>query len=216
MKCFLSWVLALLVLAQTPVVLATERQIEGAEADRLLLRIKESQATLTTIIGSFSEERMIKTMPVPLVFTGKVYARPPGFLFLSYEEPIQHIMKVAGDTVLFYVADSATADQVNLQNVAEDGAPPNIFGWDPTDFKGKILETATGYMLYNPEVKAGGREIRITLDKDTLMVKALTMQEPGGDVTKIIMKDLQVNGDIPDAILNYTLPDGVTINNMGQ
>ncbi len=212
----MSWVLALLVLSQAPVVLAAERQIDGAEAEALLLRIKESQVTITTIIGSFSEERMIKTMPVPLIFTGKVYARPPEFLFLSYEEPIQHIMKVTGDTVLFYVVDSATADQINLQNVAEGGAPPNLFGWDPSDFKGKILETATGYMLYNPEVKAGGREIRITLDKETLMVQALIMQEPGGDVTKIIMKDLQVNGEIPDAILNYTLPDGVNINKMGQ
>ena len=195
---------------------AGERSITGTEAAALLERIKESQATLKTITGSFTEERTISTMPVPLIFTGKVYAQPPDFLFLSYEEPIQHIMKVSGDEVIFYVADASTADRVNLSKVGEDAAPPNLFGWDPTDFKGKILETESGYMLYNPEIKAGDREIRITLNKETLMVQALIMQEPSGDITTIMMHNLHINGVIPVEILNYELPVGVTLHIMGQ
>jgi outer membrane lipoprotein-sorting protein len=194
---------------------AADRKVTGEEAALLLERIKQNQAGIKTITGSFTEERHISTMPMPLIFTGKVYAEPPVFLFLAYEEPIRHIMKVSGDTVLFYVEDAETADVVNMK-AAGESAPPNMFGWDPTDFKGEILETETGYTLYTPEIKAGDREIRITLNKETLMVQALIMQEPGGDVTKITMAGLVVNGVIPVEILEYELPDGVKLNVMGQ
>jgi outer membrane lipoprotein-sorting protein len=215
-KYFLNLLLVCGVLFVSLSAFAGARQIVGTEAETLLERIRQNQSSLKTISGSFVEERHISTMPAPLVFTGKVYARPPDFLFLAYEEPIRHIMKVTGDTVIFYVDGALTADCVNLQKAGEGAGPPNLFNWNPADFKGVIAETGAGYMFHNPEVTAGNRQIRITLDKKTLMVRTLVLQEPGGDVTTIIMKDLQVNGVIPEAILNYSLPAGVTIHNMGQ
>lgn len=216
MKYFISFMTLLMISVSALYCQGSDHLVTGEAAARLLERIKTNQAGIQTISGSFTEQRTISTMPMPLLFTGKVYAQPPGFLFLSYEQPVQHIMKVSGDTVLFYVADNMTADQVDLKAVGEGGAPPNLFGWDPSDFKGEILETDEGYILYNPEIKAGDREIRITLDKETLMVQALTMLEPGGDITKIVMDDLQVNAEIPESILDFQLPKGVTINQMGQ
>ncbi len=195
---------------------AGTRQVTGIEAETLLERIKVNQASLKTISGSFVEERYIATLPVPLVFTGKVYAQLPDFLFLAYEEPIHHIMKVTGDKVLFYVNGALTADYVNLQKAEEGASPPDLFNWNPADFKGEIVETGQGYMFHNSDVKAGNRQISITLDKKTLMVHALVLQEPSGDITKIIMKDLQVNGVIPDAVLHYELPSGVMIHHMGK
>ncbi len=216
MKYFLSLLLACIFCLAHSQAFASDRQIAGQEAESLLARIKQNQANLKTMTGSFSEERTICTMPVPLVFTGKVYAAPPEFLFLAYEMPIQHIMKVSGDSVIFYVAGSNTADIVNLQTAGEGGHPPELFNWDPTDFAGVIIETDTGYVFHNPEVKAGDRQIKITLNKQTLMIQSLILQEPGGDITTINMENLQINGVIPDAILNYQLPAGTTINKMGQ
>lgn len=194
----------------------SDRLIEGEEARVLLQRIKQSQESQVTVIGSFREERTITTMPAPLVFTGKVYAKPPGFLFLAYEEPISHIMKVTGDTVLFYVDGAATADQVNLAMAGDGGGHPDLFTWSPADFKGEIVEKDTGYMLHNPEIKVGDRNIRITLDKESLMIHDIYLLEPCGDGTRIVMTDLRVNEHIPEEILQYSLPAGVTVNNLGQ
>jgi outer membrane lipoprotein-sorting protein len=215
LKPFLHIVFVIFLLIP-PTCVAGERIIEGAEAEQLLERIQESQASLKTISGLFIEERTISTMPVPLVFKGRVYAEPPGFLFLAYEEPIQHIMKVSGKRVIFYVAEAATADEVDMQTMGEGDGPPDLFTWSPAEFKGEIVETATGYVLQNPDMQAGDRQIRITLDKQTLMIQALRLQEPGGDITTIIMQDLQVNTAIPAAILNYELPPGVIIHKMGK
>ncbi len=215
MKCRFIIMCCVLVLMPLTAI-AADRQIIGDEAKTLLERIKDNQANLKTISGLFVEQRSVSTMPFPLEFKGKVYAEPPGFLFLSYEEPIQHIMKVSGDTVIFYVADSTTADQVNMENGGQGGAPADLFNWDATSFSGEIVETEQGYLFHNPEMNAGDRQVRITLDKETLMVKSLILQEPGGDITTIEMHDLKVNMPIPEAILNYELPEGVTINSMGQ
>ena len=208
-------IMLLLLLSVTPS-FATGRLVTGDEADTLLSQIKQNQAQINTITGSFTEERLIATMPAPLVFTGKVYARPPSFLFLAYEKPLAHIMKVTGDTVLFYVEGAKTADKVDLHKMGEGGAPPNLFAWNPSDFKGEIIETETGYLLSNPQIKAGDREIRISLNKHSLLVQSLILQEPGGDKTTIHMDTLQINKEIPKEIEAYTLPVGVTINMMGQ
>ncbi len=216
MNYFLNLVFVVFVTCIPLVCAAGDRVLAGIEAKNLLERVKQNQAGLQTISGAFSEERMISTMPVPLHFKGRIYAEPPGFLFLAYEEPIHHIMKVTGDTVIFYVEDAATADQVNMQNGDAAHHPPDLFTWSPSDFKGEILETEQGYVFHNPAIQAGDRQIRITLNKETLMVRSLILQEPGGDITTIVMHDLQINTPIPEAILHYQLPEGVIINKMGQ
>jgi outer membrane lipoprotein-sorting protein len=194
---------------------AAERMIEGEEAQALMLRVKQSQ-DVTGIIGSFTEERCLSAMPTPLVFTGKIYARPPDFLFMAYEEPFVHIMKFNGKTALFYVDGAPAADQVNLAAIADGKIPPGMFTWSPTDFTGKIRETDSGYVFHNPEDKVGKRDIRITLDKNNLKIKEVYFHDSTGDSTRITINDLQVNKEIPDEILNYTLPDGVIVNNLGQ
>lgn len=216
MKYFFNLVCVVLFFCIPLVCVAGDRILAGTEAEILLERVKVNQAALKTISGVFTEERMISTMPVPLVFKGRIYAAPPGFLFLAYEEPIHHIMKVSGDTVIFYVEDAVTADQVNMENGDAAQHPPDLFTWSPSDFKGEILQTEQGYVFHNPAIQAGDRQVRITLNKETLMVESLILQEPGGDSTTIVMQDLQVNIPIPEAILQYQLPAGVLINKMGQ
>lgn len=192
------------------------RLLDQGESQEVLARIKASQEGLTTIIASFTEERRIAVLARPLVFSGKVYVEPEDFLFLQYEKPLRHIMKMSGDSVLFFVEDNETADVVDLAGAKEKGQRPDLFNWSPKNFKGEVREVADGYLLADPEANAGSRKVRVIIDRDNLVVRHILLVDESGDETRISLTDVLVNKDIPDHIRNYALPAGVRIHKMNQ
>jgi outer membrane lipoprotein-sorting protein len=192
------------------------RLLDAVEAQEVLDRIKASQSGLVTIIASFTEERKIAVLAHPLVFSGKVYVEPEDFLFLRYEKPLAHIMKMAGDTVLFYVEGAETADMVDLAGAGERGQRPDLFNWSPKNFKGEVREVAEGYLLADPEAAAGNRRVRVIVDRRTLVVRHILLVDEGGDETTISLADVRLNEKIPDHIRNYALPPEVRVHTMNQ
>ncbi|MEN8257213.1 MAG: outer membrane lipoprotein carrier protein LolA [Thermodesulfobacteriota bacterium] len=192
------------------------RLLEQAEAQDVLQRIKESQADLTTITASFVEERRIAVLANPLVFSGKVYVEPEDFLFLQYEKPLRHIMKMAGDSVLFFVEDSETADMVDLAGAQERGQRPDLFNWSPKNFQGEVREVKDGYLLVDPNASAGSRQVRVVVDKSTLVVRHILLVDESGDETRITLSDVRLNEEISEHIRNYALPQGVRVHKLNQ
>ena len=192
------------------------RLLDATETQDVLKRIKESQDGLTTITALFTEERKIAVLANPLVFTGKVYVEPEDFLFLQYEKPLRHIMKMAGDSVLFFVEDSETADMVDLAGAKERGQRPDLFNWSPKNFKGQVREVADGYLLADPEATTGSRQVRVIIAKDNLVVRHILLVDESGDETRISLSDVRLNEKIPDQIRNYALPKGIRINKLNQ
>ena len=192
------------------------RLLDQTEAQEVLARIKESQAELSTISASFVEERRIAVLANPLVFSGKVYVEPEDFLFLQYEKPLRHIMKMAGDTVLFFVEDSETADMVDLAGAKERGQRPDLFNWSPKNFQGQVREVADGYLLIDPNATAGSRQVQVIVDKGNMVVRHILLIDESGDETRISLSNVRLNKKIPDHILNYALPEGVRIHKLNQ
>jgi outer membrane lipoprotein-sorting protein len=56
----------------------------------------------------------------------------------------------------------------------------------------------------------------VALDKKSLQVKYVCIEDESGDVTTISLFDVQINLDIPHAILSFELPEGVKINRLHQ
>ncbi len=192
------------------------RLLDPVEAQAVLQRIKESQAGLLTISASFVEERRIAVLAHPLVFSGKVYVEPEDFLFLKYEKPLQHIMKMAGNSVLFFVEGSETADLVDLAGAQERGQQPDLFNWSPKNFQGEVREVADGYLLADSKASAGNRQVRVIIAKDNLVVRHILLVDQGGDETTISLSDVRLNDKIPDHIRNYALPEGVRVHKLNQ
>lgn len=192
------------------------RLLDQAEAQAVLQRIKESQAGLVTISASFVEERRIAVLANPLVFSGKVYVEPEDFLFLKYEKPLEHIMKMTGGTVLFFVEGSETADMVDLAGAQERGQQPDLFNWSPKNYQGEVREVADGYLLADPEANAGSRKVRVIIDKGNLVVRHILLVDESGDETRISLSDVRLNAEIPANIRNYALPEGVRVHKLNQ
>lgn len=192
------------------------RLLDDKEATAVLERIKASQEGIKTIIASFTEERNITALARPLTFAGQVYAEPEDFLFLRYEEPLRHIMQMSGDNVLFFVEGSDTADMVDLAGARQQGQRPDLFNWSPLDFQGKVYELADGYLLTDQQAAEGGRQVRVVIDKENLVVRSLQMEDDSGDETIITLHNVRLNREIPAEIRHYSLPHGVRIHKMNQ
>ncbi len=195
---------------------AEGRLLDQAEAQDVLQRIKESQEGLVTITASFVEERRIAVLANPLVFSGRVYVEPEDFLFLKYEKPLQHIMKMVGNSVLFFVEGSETADMVDLAGAQERGQRPDLFNWSPKNFVGEVREVADGYLLADPAASTGNRKVRVVIDKNNLVVRHILLVDESGDETTISLSDVRLNDKIPDHIRNYALPEGVRVHKLNQ
>ncbi len=192
------------------------RLLGPGQAHEVLQRIKESQAGLKTISASFVEERRIAVLANPLVFSGTVYVEPEDFLFLQYEKPLRHIMKMAGDSVLFFVEDSETADMVDLAGAKARGQQPDLFNWSPKNFQGQVREVKDGYLLADPNATAGSRQVQVIVDKENFVVRHILLIDETGDETRISLSNILLNKKIPDHVRNYALPEGVRIHKLNQ
>ena len=183
------------------------------ERDSLLARIQAVQSSFDTLQAPFTEERHLVGLKKPLAFEGKLFLNRQGLLFLTYLKPVQHILRVQGDTVLFYVEGSRTADQVNLSAMQNSGPRPDFFQMDITNFNGTIQEDEKGYYL---DQGSEERKIRVMLDKKDLLARRIEITSESGDITKIFIIDPVINIPLPDTVNNFRLPEGTKINVMGR
>lgn len=185
---------------------------ETQERTALLARIQAAQSSIDTLQASFVEERQLIGLKNPLMFEGKLYLKNNGLLFLQYMKPLKHTLRVQGDIVLFYVAGSKTADQINL-SAMQNGAPrPDFFKMDITNFNGTIQEDEKGYYL---DQGSEERKISVMLDKKDMLARRIEITSESGDITKILIINPIVNKPLPRNVNNFHLPEGTKINVMG-
>jgi outer membrane lipoprotein-sorting protein len=119
---------------------------------------------------------------------------------------------------LFFVKGSAYADLMDISSAKGVAGSPNVFALNPAKFSGKILEDNGVYVLKDEKESLGEKltnsKLTVALDKKSLQVKSVCIEDESGDVTTITLFDVQSNLDIPHAILSFELPEGVKINQL--
>jgi outer membrane lipoprotein-sorting protein len=214
------WVMLLVfvVVACSGVSLAGEAgpvPLDAVKREALLQRIRDVQSGIRTMQAPFTEDRSLAGLAVPLHFEGVLYVERGGLLFMEYRHPLEHILQVKGDSVLFYVKGSTTADLVDLSQVQGIAGRPDVFAWNPGDFRGEIYEEPDAYRLEDRGKAGEGRRITVFLDRETLLVCAIDLTEKGGDRTHIALGGLEVNRPLPQRITDFQLPEGTGINALG-
>ncbi len=188
-------------------------ELPEVQKHQVLARIQTVQSAIDTLQASFVEERQLAGLKKPLAFEGNLYLNRQGLLFLTYHKPVKHILRVKDDTVLFYVADNKTADQIHL-SAMQNGAPrPDFFQLDIKNFNGTVQEDEKGYYL---EQGAEDRKVIVMLDKKSLLARDIEIKSESGDITKIFIVDPVVNEPLPDSVNNFRLPEDTKINVMGR
>ncbi|TVM19214.1 hypothetical protein DPQ33_02310 [Oceanidesulfovibrio indonesiensis] len=199
---------------------ASANELDDAERDAFLQRLQTAQQDIRTVQARFTETRTISTLPRPLVFTGTLYVqRGDSLIFLRYEKPTQHILRVQEGEVLFWVQDSPTADVMQMDDTSasgQAGSNPNLFDWRPQDFSGAISREDDGYHLVSAGGENGPQRIEVVLDPEGLYATSIRITPKGGGATVIELHDVRINEPLPDVVIDFTLPAGTEINEMNR
>ncbi len=60
----------------------------------------------------------------------------------------------------------------------------------------------------------GGQNLTLFLNRKTLLVECIRIEDDYGDVTEITLSDIKVNQELPTFVLQFTLPKGVGRNRL--
>lgn len=207
--------LILLLAASPPWAAADEKPalLPAGARSRLFDRLKEIQATLTTFQAKFTELRSVTGLAMPIRYEGRLYFEKGRLFFMQYDHPARHILRVQGKEALMYIEGSPTADVMRLSDqgaVAENAA---FLAWNPDRFTGTVSETADAFLF---EDKNNLATLTFALNKQTLIMNHLKIDNRNGDITDIRFSSETLNAPLPENIRNYHLPEGVVLNPMTQ
>lgn len=214
------FIFAILSLSANSILAAEENWhlLDSKEQALLLEKLTKVQQSIKTFQGEFKEQRTTKELKMPLHFEGSIYYDAKGLFFMQYVNPVRHILRVKEGEALFYVDGSKTADVVDLSSMNGVAKQANLFAWNPGDFKGRIWSGRTEYRMEdssrNVRGKKQGRKIVIFLNKQTLIMEKVRIEDEFGDVTEILLFKQKVNKELPQSILHFSLPEGTEINRM--
>lgn len=196
------------------------RTLAPDQSRAILERLGSMRKDIRTFQADFAEERSIPSMAEPLRYEGRIYYQYDGFFFMEYKKPLHHILRVLKNEALFFVEGSSNADLVDISLVNGVAGNPNMFALDPTKLSGQVLEDNDVYILKEKkealDKNRSGPKLTVSLEKKSLQVKKVCMEDESGDVTEIFLYNVETNLDIPKSILSFELPEGVKINRLNQ
>jgi outer membrane lipoprotein-sorting protein len=192
------------------------RLLEEGERRDFLQQLETVQGRLRTFQAAFSEQRTLSTIARPLYFEGRLYYERGRLFFMAYEKPLESVLQVKGQEALLYVAGSPAADVVDLAQL--DGMPRHteLFAWQAEDFQGAIYVLEDSYRLVPQASGGAGRRLTIWLDRCSLLMRGLRIEEGSGDTTTLTLTEVRTNEALPQAVRNFVLPPGVKRNRLDR
>jgi len=192
--------------------------LDSAAGKTFYDRLGKVQEDIKTFKAVFVEKRSISSLKAPLRFEGEIYYHHEGLFFMEYKKPIDYVICVKGKEALFYVKGSQTADVADVSGVKGLAKHSDLFGMNPSRFKGEVWEGENSYRLEEKEqgsgVENGGQNLTLFLNRKTLLVECIRIEDDYGDVTEITLSDIKVNQELPTFVLQFTLPKGVGRNRL--
>jgi outer membrane lipoprotein-sorting protein len=182
------------------------------------MRLEQVRVKIHTLEADFLEERSIPSLAVPLKFRGKIYYSDKGLFFMEYTNPVHHILRIKGDKALFFVEGSKIADLVDISGVNGIAVHPDIFAVNPGRFAGQVWESEDSYLLKQIQNEDNAKNrlprLKVFLDKKTLLVEKIVIQDEDGDATHIFLFNVKTNQALPRSVLTFKIPEGVKINRL--
>ncbi len=230
-SCFICWAFLVVMgtcffflptdgFCETEDAIDTLRVVAPDESRVILEKLGSMREDIRTLQADFVEERMIPALEIPLKYEGKIYYRNDGFFFMEYSKPIHHILRVQKNEALFFVEGSKTADLVNISAANGIAGNPDVFAINPANFSGQLLEDREVYVLKDKKKdekeKGSGPTLTVSLEKKSLLVNRVRIEDGFGDVTEIFFRNVRANQDIPISIASFELPEGVKMNRINQ
>ncbi|MCW3093621.1 MAG: outer rane lipoprotein carrier protein LolA [Ferruginibacter sp.] len=162
-----------------------------------------------TIKSNFVQEKNLSMLTEKIVSKGKFWFKRNNLVRMEYNQPFQYLMIINKDKV--FVKDGQKENKVSARSnklfqqvnkIMVDCMQGSMLS--NADFKTKVFESKTGYLVELVPVVKGLKElfknINVVVDKKDYSANSIEMQEVGGDYTIIRFANKELNTNIQDAL----------------
>ena len=196
----------------------------ASNVDDVVGRVDDRYAKTQDLQGDFTQETIIEGFETGFKSTGRFYLKKPGLLRWDYLEPSKEHIYVDGDEVMMYVPEHQQVVKGTLTQIAASKGPLALLLG-----VGKLSKQFT--VLESPEVSSDSQQIPdltlipkpdgdtvptikkilLQLFTDSYLIKAITIFETSGNVSRVHFDHIQVNQGLSPNLLKFTLPPDVVV-----
>ena len=196
----------------------------ASNVDDVVGRVDDRYAKTQDLQGEFTQETIIEGFETGFKSTGRFYLKKPGLLRWDYLEPSKEHIYVDGDEVMMYVPEHQQVVKGTLTQIAASKGPLALLLG-----VGKLSKQFT--VLESPEVSSDSQQIPdltlipkpdgdtvptikkilLQLFTDSYLIKAITIFETSGNVSRVHFDHIQVNQGLSPNLLKFTLPPDVVV-----
>ena len=189
--------------------------------DTVVDKIQKKYEKIADFHADFTQEATVKALNKVQKSDGEVWFKKPGKMRWNYYEPFKDEIVSDGNTLWFYneeekqviesPLDSVSGTETTSTLLSGLGRIKNLY---KTSFSDSKEFQSDGNYLIDLRPKDEGEDynkVTLSINKNTMMVDTIYLYDPFGNLTKVKLKDIQVDKGVPDSLFKFKVPSGVEV-----
>jgi outer membrane lipoprotein carrier protein len=189
--------------------------------DTVVGKIQKKYQEIADFHADFTQEATVKALNKVQKSDGEVWFKKPGKMRWNYYEPFKDEIVSDGKTLWFYneedkqviesALDSVSGTETTSTLLSGLGSIKNLY---KTSFSDSKEFQSDGNYLIDLRPKVEGEDynkVTLSINKNTMMVDTIYLYDPFGNLTKVKLKDIQVDKGVSDSLFDFKVPSGVEV-----
>jgi chaperone LolA len=206
--------------AQPPAKPAGQTAASADDATEILRRTEQRADAIRTLEADFVQNLRVPLLNQSQNSAGKLYQRKPDRFLMRFTQPAGDVMVADGRYFWLYYP-STDRTQVIRTSIAKGGGAVDLqrqfIGNAAARFVATLnrSEVVDGHdshaLTLVPRQASPYKVLRIWVDKDDYTVRRFEMTEENESVRRVELRNIRVNGTIPDNLFSFTPPQGTQV-----
>lgn len=180
------------------------------EVDAFKAKIAEVTENTNTLQSSFTQTKVLSFMTDPILTEGAFKYKKPNLIRWEYTSPFSYILIINDDKIM--IDDEGNQNEIDLSanemfkqinNIISDALLGKVLD-NSEQFSHQLFSGQNNFkIILTPIDQQLGdfiETVEVYFDKDEYIVSETIMYEPGGDYTKIVFENKQLNDQIDNLI----------------
>ncbi|HEY0155034.1 MAG TPA: outer membrane lipoprotein chaperone LolA [Longimicrobium sp.] len=190
------------------------------DATEILRRTEQRADAIRTLEADFVQNLRVPLLNQNQNSAGKLYQRKPDRFLMRFTQPAGDVMVADGRYFWLYYP-STDRTQVIRTSIAKGGGAVDLqrqfIGNAAARFVATLnrSEVVDGHdshaLTLVPRQASPYKVLRIWVDKDDYTVRRFEMTEENESVRRVELRNIRVNGTIPDNLFSFTPPQGTQV-----
>lgn len=195
--------------------------VQNESIDVVVDKIQKKYEEIEDFHADFTQEATVKALNTVQKSDGEVWFKKPGKMRWNYYEPYKDQIVSDGRTLWFYNEEEKQVIESPLNQVSDTESTSTLLsglGKIKDLYKTSFTESgefeADGSYLIDLRPKEEGEDynkVTLAINKSTMMVNTLYLYDPFGNLTKVLLKNVEVDKGVSDSLFDFKAPSGVEI-----